>query len=223
MCVFIEMMESQGRSLIEDDKLQLTSIEAVRSLELMVDFVNKYDITPKEVVNSRESEIYNSFLNNNGLFLIGWPAFLNEYPKFTINKDLDNHIKIAPIPHFKNGKSASTFGGWNLMISKFSQNIDEAIIFIKYLISDEAQSILYEEGGYLPINNLIYMNGEDEKLLFYKQIMKTGVHRPFLENYTKISDIIVEYLNKAIKKELSVELALKGAEKKIMNENIFIK
>ena len=223
MCVFIEMMESQGRSLIEDDKLQLTSIEAVRSLELMVDFVNKYDITPKEVVNSRESEIYNSFLNNNGLFLIGWPAFLYEHPKFTIDKGLVNHIKIAPIPHFEDGKSVSTFGGWNLMVSKFSQNVDEAIVFIKYLISEEAQSILYEEGGYLPINNSIYEYEENEKLLFYKQLMKTGVHRPFLENYTKISDIIVEYLNKAIKKELSVELALKGAEKKIMNENIFIK
>ena len=223
MCIFVELMESQGKSLIENGELQLESKEAVRSLELLVNMVNKYNLTPREVVNSRESEIYTTYLDNNGLFLIGWPAFLNEYPKFSIDKELFNNIKIAPIPHFKEGKLASTFGGWNLMISKFSKNVDEAVLFIKYLISEEAQSILYLEGGYLPINNSLYQSPEDYKLHFYNELMKSGVYRPFLENYTKISDIIVEYLNRAIKKEITVEQALKGARKKIINENISVK
>ncbi len=223
MCIFVELMESQGKSLIENGELQLESKEAVKSLELLVNMVDKYNMTPREVVNFRESEIYTTYLNNNGLFLIGWPAFLNEYPKFSIDREIFNNINIAPIPHFNDGKLASTFGGWNLMISKFSKNVDEAVLFIKYLISEEAQSILYLEGGYLPINNTIYKNTEDEKLLFYNELMKSGVYRPFLENYTKISDIIVEYLNKAIKKEITVEQALTGASKKIINENISIK
>ena len=223
MCIFVELMESQGKSLIENGELQLESEEAIRSLELLVNMVDKYNMTPREVVNFRESEIYTTYLNNNGLFLIGWPAFLNEYPKFSIDKEIFNNIKIAPIPHFKNGKLASTFGGWNLMISKFSKNVDKAVLFIKYLISEEAQSILYLEGGYLPINNALYENKEDKKLHFYNELMKSGVYRPFLENYTKISDIIVEYLNKAIKKEITVEHALKGAREKIINENISTK
>jgi len=110
-----------------------------------------------------------------------------------------------------------------LMISKFSKNVDEAVLFIKYLVSEEAQSILYLEGGYLPINNSLYQSPEDYKLHFYNELMKSGVYRPFLENYTKISDIIVEYLNRAIKKEITVEQALAGAKKKIINENISIK
>ena len=53
--------------------------------------------------------------------------------------------------------------------------------------------------------------------------MNSGVYRPFLENYTRISDIIVEYLNKAIKKEITVDQALRRAEKKIRSESIIIK
>jgi hypothetical protein len=53
--------------------------------------------------------------------------------------------------------------------------------------------------------------------------MVTGIHRPFLENYTKISDIIAYYLNKAINKEISVDKALRDAENKIVDEKIEIK
>jgi multiple sugar transport system substrate-binding protein len=223
MCMFVEMMESQGKSLIENGELQLSSTEAYNSLALMVDLVNKYRIAPKEVVNSKENETYNLFLKNSGLFLRGWPAFLTEYPKLALEKDIKTKIDIAPTPHFKSGKPVSVFGGWNLMISKFSPHFEESIIFIKYLLSEEAQLIMYQDGGYLPINESNYENELDQRLLFYKQLINSGVHRPFLENYTKISDIIVEFLNQAIKKELSVNQALMDAEKRISNENIEIK
>ena len=223
MCMFVEMMESQGMSLIKNGKLQLSSTEAYNSLALMVDLVNKYGITPKEVVNSKENEIYNFFLKNNILFLRGWPAFLTEYPKLGRENDFTNQIEMVPTPHFDPGKIVSCFGGWNLMISKFTPHVEEAIIFINYLLSEEAQLIMYKKGGYIPIINVIYDGESDERLQFYKQLIRTGVHRPFLVNYTRISDIIVEFLNKAIKKELSVNQALKGAELKIYDENIEIK
>ena len=94
---------------------------------------------------------------------------------------------------------------------------------MKYLVSEEAQSILYNEGNYLPINNLLYEQDSNKVLGFYKHLMKSGVHRPFLENYTKISDIIVEYLNKALKGEITAEQALENAEMKIYLENIEVK
>ena len=223
MCMFVELMESQGKSMIEENKLQLSSTEARLSLQLMVDLVNKYKIAPREVINFRENESYLEFLTNNGVFVRGWPALLIDYSKFAIENDVANNIRMAPTPHFENGQSVSVFGGWNLMISKFSPHIDESIIFIKYLLSEEAQYILHHDGGYLPTNNLIYENELNEELLFYKQLLASGVHRPFLENYTKISDIIALYLNKAINQELLVDEALSRAEKKIISENIEIK
>jgi multiple sugar transport system substrate-binding protein len=223
MCMFVELMEGQGKSLIEEKKIQLSSSEARRSLQLMVDLVNKYRIAPREVINYRENESYLEFLTNNGVFVRGWPALLIDFSKFANENNVANKIGMAPTPHFENEKSVSVFGGWNLMISKFSPHIDESIIFIKYLLSEEAQKILHQEGGYLPINNLIYENEQTEELLLYQRLMVSGVHRPFLENYTKISDIIALYLNKAINQELSVDEALSSAESKIISENIEIR
>jgi multiple sugar transport system substrate-binding protein len=223
MCMFVELMGSQGKSLIEGKELQLSSIEARQSLQLMVDLVNKYSIAPKEVINYRENESYQEFLTNDGVFLRGWPALLVDHFKYAKEHNLVDKIKMAPTPHFENGQPVSVFGGWNLMISKFSTHIDESIIFIKYLLSEEAQAILHQEGGYLPSNKIIYENELNEELLRYQQLMQSGIHRPFLKNYTKISDIIALYLNKAISQEMSVDEALSKAEKKIMNENIEIK
>ena len=223
MCMFVELMQGRGKSLIEENKLQLSSQEARISLQLMVDLVNKYNIAPREVVNFRENESYQEFLTNNGVFLRGWPALITDHFKYVTEYGLIDKIKMAPTPHFEDGKSVSVFGGWNLMVSKFSPHIDESIIFIKYLLSEESQNILNKEGGYLPTNKLIYTNESSEELLRYQKIMMSGVHRPFLENYTKISDIIAFYLNKAINQEMTVDEALTGAETKITTENIEIK
>lgn len=223
MCMFVEMMESQGKSLLENGKLQLNSAEAHNSLSMMVDLVNKYDISPGEVVNSKEKETYNMFVDKDILFLRGWPAFLNEYPRLVVRNNLLKQIQMAPTPHFKSGKPVSVFGGWNLMVSRFSPNPEEAVIFIKYLLSDEAQRIMYEEGDYIPIKESIYKTIKDKRLQFYSKLIQSGVHRPFLENYTKISDIIVLFLNKALKKEITVDQALKKASEQIKYDHIEIK
>ena len=223
VAMFVEMMESQGKSLIENGKLQLSSPEAYNSLNLIVNLVNKYKISPSDVVNSKEKEIYDLFLKKNILLLRGWPAFINEYPRLIKENKLDGQIKMAPTPHFKSGKSVSIFGGWNLMVSRFSPHFNESVIFIKYLVNEEAQKIMYKEGDYIPINKAIYNFKEDNRLQFYQKLINSGVHRPFLENYTRVSDIIAEYFNKAIKMKLSVKQALKSAEEKIISENIEIK
>jgi multiple sugar transport system substrate-binding protein len=144
-----------------------------------------------------------------------------------MNDEMKSNLRMAPMPHFMGSKPGSVYGGWNLMISKFSERIPEVIKFTKFLLSEESQKIMYEEGGYLPTTKTLY---EDEdfiknhpELEFFKELYKTGVHRPFLESYTNVSDILSFYLNKAIKKELSVEEALKEATKKINDKAILVK
>jgi hypothetical protein len=54
-------------------------------------------------------------------------------------------------------------------------------------------------------------------------LYQTGIHRPFIESYTNVSDVLSFHLNKAIKKELSVEEALKEATLKINEKAILVK
>jgi multiple sugar transport system substrate-binding protein len=228
VCIFAELMANQNKPMIEDGKLQLNSEEAKRALQLLVDLVNKYNISPKGVITLKENTSYDYFISNDGVFLRGWTSFLSNDSRrsYNYNKIFDK-LEPVPTPHFEGLNPVSVFGGWNLMISKFSTKIPEAVKFVNYLVSDEAQKIMYEEALFLPINEKIYKDSSYAKdfpgLQFYYSLLKRGFHRPFLENYTNISDFLSYYLNLAIRKELTVEDALKMASEKINSGSILIK
>jgi multiple sugar transport system substrate-binding protein len=99
--------------------------------------------------------------------------------------------------------------------------------FVNYLISDEAQKIMFEVGGVLPILNSIYSDSDyvndHPELKFYYSLLSKGVYRPFMHDYTNISDILSYYINLAIRNELTVKEALSKAEEKIKSGSVFIK
>ena len=105
------------------------------------------------------------------------------------------------------------------MISENSSHKSEAIQFIRFLLKEENQKMLFTHGGYLPALKLIY---EDQTLLkTYPhlkrlfQILMQGQHRPMRADYTRISDIMAFYIHKFLKKEMTIEQALQEAEKEI--------
>lgn len=227
ICSFVELLESQNQQLFVSDTIKLNTPEVEKALQMLVDIVNKDHLAPKKIVDFKETEAYLYFLNNNGLFLRGWPGFLRWYETNISNMNIANRFEAAPLPHFAGGKTASVIGGWNLMISKYSSNISEVLEFIRFLISEDAQKTFYRYAGYLPVIKAIYdeqpfLNANPE-LKFYHRLFRTAVRRPFLEKYTRYSDVLANYLNLAIRKELSVKDALAKAQKIINSNDIFIK
>jgi multiple sugar transport system substrate-binding protein len=113
------------------------------------------------------------------------------------------------------------------MISKYSSKKEESMEFIKFLLSKTTQQKLYKEGHYLPVNQNVYADSliqkKENNLKFFYGLINSGVCRPALENYTKISDVISYYLYLAIKKELSVETALDKATEMINSGKVLIR
>lgn len=227
LCQFTELMANQNNPIVDkNNKLLINTAEGKKALQLLVDLVNKYGVSPKEVTYLKENESFRYFAKNDGLFLRGWPSMYDDENEFLSDEER-SQLKMAPLPHLKDTKPASVYGGWNLMVSKFSEKIPEVIKFAKFLLSEESQKIMYEEGGYLPINKKLYSNSEfiqeHPELKFFDELYKTGVHRPFLEDYTNVSDILSYYINSAIKGDISVDDALKSAEIKIKEKSILVK
>jgi multiple sugar transport system substrate-binding protein len=125
----------------------------------------------------------------------------------------------APLPHLSGYEPTSIFGGWDLMISKFSINKSEAIDFMKFLISNDSQELFYRYGGYLPIVDSFYK--DPEYLLKYpeitemKKMLSVGKQRPTNADYTRYSKIMSYNFNLAIKNVISVREALKRATNSI--------
>lgn len=227
ICSFTELMSNQNKAFVEKNgKVNLNSPEGKKSLQLLVDLVNNYNASPKSVTYLKENESYRIFGKNNGVFLRSWSSMIDDENEF-IDAKIKSNLRMAPMPHFAGTKPNSVYGGWNLMVSKYSERIPEVIKFVKFLLSEESQKIMFEEGGYLPTIKSVY-NDEDfmqkhTELKYFKKLYETGIHRPFIESYTNVSDILSFYLNKAIKEELSVEDALNEATKKINDKAILVK
>ena len=219
ICNFLELLMGNGENVSKTDLLGLENPKIVNSFQVMVDLINKYNITPRAALDMDEAASFRYAIKNNIPFLRGWPTMyklVNLSPKDSVKL---KYLGIAPTPHFKGHESYSTLGGWNLMVSRYSEAKEAAVTFIKFTLSKEAQEILYSEGEYLPIIKSFYDDPELIKkyprLTYYKELINNQIQRPLLERYTKISDILAYYLNKALMNDISVEDAMFKAENQI--------
>ncbi len=227
VCIYTEILASLNKQILENGVLQLRTPEAEKALEFLVDLVNKYHVSPEEVTGFREDNSYDYFLKNKGVFLRGWPGFARDRKLREEFPAAYSECVPTPLPHLSGSQPAYVFGGWNLMISRFSTKIPEAAEFIRFLLSKQSQEIMYEAGGYLPSNTSVYSDTsfvkKHPRLLFYENLFKHGVYRPFSERYTGISDILSYYLNLAIRREMSPRAALEKATEAIDSGSILIK
>jgi multiple sugar transport system substrate-binding protein len=132
----------------------------------------------------------------------------------------------APIPHFQETEKTGVFGGWNLMISKFSTKREQALEFLKYILEKRNQMTLHEKSGYMPILNSIYTNADivkkNPQLSYYNFLLNKGRHRPFREDYTQMSDILSFYFKQTLKNDLTIDAAIEKAANDINTDQAFI-
>ena len=227
ICCFMELLLSLNRDYFSEEGFNLNTYEAEKSLQLLVDFVNKNKATPEIVTEFTEIPSYEYFINNDALFIRGWPSYDKDFKESPFDPEKESHLKKIPIPHFDSGVPTSIFGGWNLMVSKFSNKKEITVDFMKFLLKNESQEIFYRESGYYPIVNSFYENPEYLKkypeIESFKNFMKTGVHRPAHVDYTRYSKIMSFYFKKAIQNKISVKQALVECTNAIQTDKVMIK
>lgn len=230
ICSFHEMLtEEQSYKIFNGDSIKLNTPAAKNGLRLLVDLINRYQLTPEIVTSFNEDKIYQYALQTDALFLRGWPGYLKHFTpeNSAVYKVKLKDYAIAPLPHLANNEKCAVYGGWNLMISKFSREKDAAVKFITFMLNEKNQMIMHDLSGYVPVNKKTFNNPaflkRNPNILYERSLYRYGRHRPYREDYTKISDIMSHYVRAALKKEISVEEALIRASQKINSKQIFIK
>jgi multiple sugar transport system substrate-binding protein len=227
ICNYLEILGSMGGNLCRDGKFTINTEEGRHSAQFMLDLIEKYEFSPPQVASFNERESYFFALKNDVPLFRGWSSFLKDMPINTDDSVKVKKLGVAYLPHFGSHNPATVFGGWNLMISKYSTKKPEACYFLEYVLSEEAQKILFETSGYLPVLKSIYddpdIRADHPYIDYLRKMMNSGIHRPMLQNYTKISDILSFYLNRVLKKEISVEEALRLADETIESDQLFLR
>ncbi len=226
-CNFFEILASLDENYFRGNKINLNTPTARRALQMLVDFIYINKISPPIVTQFDENKSYEYWLNSNAMFVRGWSNFIENYRMLHNDTSKFEYVGRASLPHFAGHKATSVYGGWNLMVSKFSTKKEAAIEFIRFLQTEEAKKILFEQGDYIPVNRDVYADSvylkKYPKLIFYRKLIERGFHRPFLIEYTKIADIVSHYVHLALKKEMTVDEALTKASSMINSNEVLIK
>ncbi len=164
-------------------------------------------IAPRAVLDEREPESREVFMQGHALFHRNWPEtwkIANDPRRSTVA----GRVGLAPLPHFEGGRSASTLGGWQLAISAQSAHKDGARKLVRFLSSFEIQKQLTLETSSVPARSDVL---EDPEVLAayphlarLKGILGSAVTRPKLADYAAFSD--------RLQRELYARIAGSGGE-----------
>jgi len=222
ICCYIEILLSQKPDYFTTVGFRFDTPEARNALRLLVNFVHKDNATPAIVSDLTEVPSYEYFIKHDGLFLHGWNTYDQDFKEAPVDTVKEKYLKRMPVPYYPGGKPASVFGGWNLMVPKASKHKEAVIDFIKYLLKNESQEIFYTKGGFFPITNSFYHDSlylrKYPEISAIVDLLKTGVHRPSQEEYTKDSKIMSRYFYLAIKGSITIDEAVKNVDASIESE-----
>ena len=108
------------------------------------------------------------------------------------------------------------------MMAKSSQKKAAVVDFVRFLLSDESQEVFYTKGGHYPVISSFYEDSTYRsrfpEIPLINDLMKSAVHRPIQENYTKYSKIMSRYFSLAILGKMSVDQAMERVQASIESE-----
>jgi multiple sugar transport system substrate-binding protein len=217
ICSYWEMLEGKKATIFDADSIRLDNPASIESVAFMMDLIHEHKMTPAVVSEFNETKLYQYALENDALFYRGWPGNLKhiDIRNNPLYQEKLNHTFPAALPFFADGRPVAIFGGWNLMISKFSDHKEAAMTFIRFLMQRDNQEKMYAEGGYLPAASSVYEDRlfikHHPELDYYMWLFKRGRHRPYRVDYTRISDVMSYYIQQALKRELLPQEALRKA------------
>nr|WP_258546036.1 ABC transporter substrate-binding protein [Marinobacter pelagius] len=220
-CDALEWVASHNGGTIvnADGEVTINNPQAREALALASTWIDT--ISPRSVLNYTEEEARGVFQSGNALFMRNWPY------AWSLAQSADSPVKgkvgVVALPTGgEDGRHAGTLGGWQLAVSKYSDNTALAADLVRYLTSYEEQKRRAIEGSYNPTIPALY---KDEEVLaavpFFGELFETfknGVPRPSSvtgESYGRVSNAFFNSVHDVLSGEAEPEQALSGLEREL--------
>jgi multiple sugar transport system substrate-binding protein len=217
VCNVLEYFWTNGGNVLENGRVVINSPENIYALQFMRDLITKYKITPPLVTTAIEEPTRHIFGNGRALFIRNWPYAWNIFERE--GSPVKGKVGILALPTFLNKESASTLGGWQLGLNRYSKNPDAAEKLIKFLTSPEAQKTIAFTIGYKPTRKYLYKDKElMEKQPFIASLYEIFLNarpRPVTPYYMMITQIMQPEFSAALSGIKTPEEALGSAQKQI--------
>ena len=191
-CDALEWVKSNGGGQIveADGTISINNPKAAEAIERAKGWVGT--IAPKGVLAYQEEESRGVWQLGNSVFMRNWPY------AYALGNGDDSKVKglfdVVPLPAGgEGGGSAATLGGWNLAVSKYSKNADEATKLVMFLTSAEVQKANALEASHLPTIPAVYDDADvaskQPVIVKWKAIFENAVPRPSAPTKTKYNEV----------------------------------
>ena len=217
-CNFMEYLASAGGTATNADytKANLDSPAAVKAVTFMRSLVTS-GVTPPSITTFQESQAMNTFAAGNAAFLRNWDYAYSDATTPATGTLKTSQVGVEPMPAFAGQPTPgySNIGGWNMYINPHSKNINLDLTFIKYLASQQAQTILATKYSEIPTTTLVRGSATVKALNPVLAIVGQTklVPRPAgTPNYPALSTAIYTNVNSALAGSTSPSAAMAAAE-----------
>ncbi len=191
-CDALEWVKSYGGGQIvePDGTISINNDKAAAAIDEAASWVNT--ISPPGVLSYGEEESRGVWQLGNAVFMRNWPY------AYSLGNADDSPIKgkfdVSTLPVGAAGDNpASTLGGWNLAVSKYSKNQDAAIKLVLYLSSAEVQKKRAIDLSALPTRIALYDDADIAKaqpiIPNWKSVFQNAVPRPSAPTKTKYNEV----------------------------------
>jgi trehalose/maltose transport system substrate-binding protein len=198
-CNALEWIDSFGGGTVvaDDGTITINNDQAVEAINLASTWIGS--VAPEGVLNYAEEEARGVFQSGNAVFMRNWP-----YAWALGNADdspIKGKIGVSALPKGsgEDGKHSGTLGGWQLAVSKYSQNPEVAADLVAYLTSYDEQKRRAIEGSYNPTIAALY---QDQEVLaanpFFGDLYETftnAVARPSKVTGEKYNQVSSEFFS----------------------------
>ena len=178
-CDALEWVASHGGGgIVEaDGTISINNPEAAAAIDMAAGWIGT--IAPEGVLGYKEEE-------SRGVWQTGKAAFMRNWPyAYALGQGEDSAVRdrfaVAPLPS-GGARSAATLGGWNLAVSKYTDEPEAAIELVLFLTGVEAQKLRAVRNSSLPIRPALYDDPEvaaaQPIIPEWKEIFLSAVPRP---------------------------------------------
>jgi multiple sugar transport system substrate-binding protein len=217
-CNFMEYLASAGGTATKSDysTATLDSPAAIKAVTFMRSLVTS-GVTPASITTFQESQAMNTFAAGNAAFLRNWDYAYSDATTPATGTLKTSQVGVEPMPAFAGQPTPgfSNIGGWNMYINPHSKNVNLDLTFIKYLASQQAQTILATKYSEIPTTTLVRGSATVKALNPVLAIVGQTklVPRPAgTPNYPALSTAIYTNVNAALAGSTSPSAAMSAAE-----------
>lgn len=202
VCTMLEFIGSSNGSLLTEDGVRssLASPETIRVVQFVRERIIQRLATPA-VLTYQEPESLAVFVQGKAVFHRNWPYAwgLANDPR---HSKVAGRVGVTTLPHFPNGHSVSSLGGWLYGISASSRHPKEAWTFIEFMTGAEMQTHFAKYASLAPSRIALYSEPEVLRANpHYKKwlpVFQTARPRPRTPVYPIISHVLQRYFSRVL-------------------------